>query len=188
MTKIYFIRHAQPNYNNHNDLLRELSPKGLSDTKYVTAFLADKDISAVLSSPYKRAVDTVAAFADQYGFTIEINDDFRERKISDGWIDNFKEFSEKQWNDFNFRLPDGECLREVQDRNISALKAALKEYKGKNIAVGSHGTSLSTIINYYDSSFGYSDFEKIKDLMPWAAEFIFDTNMQCIEINKFNII
>ena len=28
MTNIYFVRHAEPNYNNHDDLTRELSPKG----------------------------------------------------------------------------------------------------------------------------------------------------------------
>ncbi len=36
MTKIYFVRHAQPNYNNHDDRLRELTPKGLEDRKKVT--------------------------------------------------------------------------------------------------------------------------------------------------------
>jgi 2,3-bisphosphoglycerate-dependent phosphoglycerate mutase len=48
--------------------------------------------------------------------------------------------------------------------------------KGKNIIIGSHGTSLSTIINYYDPTFGYDDFEKIRNVMPWVAKFIFDEN------------
>jgi len=29
------------------------------------------------------------------------------------------------------------------------------------IVVGSYGTALSTIINFYDKSFGYDDFENI---------------------------
>lgn len=64
MTKVYFVRHAEPNYNNHNDNLRELSSKGMEDRKLVTKFLVDKQIDVVLSSPYKRAVDTVKEFAD----------------------------------------------------------------------------------------------------------------------------
>ena len=63
MTNIYFVRHAEPNYNNHDDLTRELSPKGMTDRELVTAFLADKQVDIVLSSPYKRAVDTVTHFA-----------------------------------------------------------------------------------------------------------------------------
>lgn len=29
VTKIYFIRHVEPNYENHDDMLRELSSKGM---------------------------------------------------------------------------------------------------------------------------------------------------------------
>ena len=65
MTTIYFIRHAEPNYENHDDMTRELSAKGLKDRKLVTGFLADKQIDVVVSSPYKRAIDTIRDFADK---------------------------------------------------------------------------------------------------------------------------
>lgn len=184
MTKIFFIRHAQPNYDNHNDLLRELSAKGMSDRKLVTAFLEDKKIDAVLSSPYKRAVDTVGDFADKYGFKIETEEDFRERKIDSDWIENFTAFTKKQWEDFEYKLSDGECLKEVQERNISALKRALERYQGKTLAVGSHGTALSTIINFYNKAFGYEDFERIKNIMPWIVEMDFDEKGNCSSIRE----
>lgn len=186
MTKVFFVRHAEPNYNNHNDYLRELTPRGMADRKLVTAFLSDKQIDVVISSPFKRAVDTVADFAESNGFPIEINDAFRERKVDSCWIDNFSEFTKRQWSDFNYKLSDGECLKEVQDRNISALKGVLEKYPGKNIVIGSHGTALSTVINYFDRSFGYDDFEKIKNIMPWIVEFIFDEDGKCIGINRYN--
>ena len=31
ITTVYFVRHAEPNYNNHDDRLRELSEKGMED-------------------------------------------------------------------------------------------------------------------------------------------------------------
>ena len=68
MTVIYFVRHSEPNYENKNDSLRELTPKGLEDRKLVTEFLSDKNIDKVVSSSYKRAIDTVADFADRFGF------------------------------------------------------------------------------------------------------------------------
>lgn len=79
MTIIYFVRHAIPNFNNHDDLTRELSAQGLEDRKLVTNFLWDKKIDVVLSSPYKRAVDTIKEFADAKGIKIEQIEDFRER-------------------------------------------------------------------------------------------------------------
>lgn len=186
MTKVFFVRHAEPNYNNHNDYLRELTPRGMADRKLVTTFLSDKQIDVVISSPFRRAVDTVADFAENNDLPIEINDAFRERKVDSCWIDNFSEFTKRQWSDFSYKLSDGECLKEVQDRNISALKGVLEKYPGKNIVIGSHGTALSTVINYFDRSFGYDDFEKIKNVMPWIVEFIFDEDGKCIGINRYN--
>lgn len=188
MTRVYFVRHAEPNYENHDDMLRELSPRGMVDRKLVTVFLSDKKIDVVLSSPFKRAVDTVADFAEKNKLTIETIDDFRERRVDSCWIEDFAAFSKRQWSDFNYKLSDGECLNEVQARNITALNIVLETYQGKNIVIGSHGTALSTIINYYASSFGYEDFEKIRFVMPWIVEFVFDTDKKCVEINKYNLI
>ena len=39
MTNVYFVRHAQPNYEKHDDLTRELTEKGLQDRKLVTELM-----------------------------------------------------------------------------------------------------------------------------------------------------
>lgn len=186
MTTIYFVRHAEPNYENHDDLTRELSPKGVEDRKLVTGFLSTKEIDVVFSSPFKRAVDTVKDFADANGLGINVIEDLRERHVGNEWIDNFNEFCQKQWEDFGYKLPDGENLGEVQDRNIAVLRQILKDHKDKNIVIGSHGTAMSTIINFFDPSFGYREFEKIKTLMPWVVKFSFE-GVGCVGIEKFNL-
>ena len=186
MTVVYFVRHAQPNYDNHDDLIRELTEKGLADRRLVTGFLEDKDIFAVLSSPYKRAIDTVGEFAEKNGLEIEIIENFKERKIDSVWIDDFDGFCRKQWEDLSYKLTDGESLGEVQERNISALKDVLKKYEGKNVAIGSHGTALSTIINYYVPSFGYERFQEIKGLMPWIVRFRFEGE-RIVDIKMYDL-
>ena len=186
MTKVYFIRHAEPDYNDLDAVNRALTEKGRGDTYHVANFLKDKEISAVLSSPYQRSYDTVANFAKQMGMEVETVYDLRERKICDTYVDDFPGFAEAQWADFDYKLSDGESLNEVQSRNISALNSVLEKHKGKNIAIGSHGTALSTIINYYDKSFGYEDFEKIRTVMPWIVEFTFQ-NDECILIKYVDL-
>ena len=186
MTTIYFVRHAEPNYENHDDLERELSHKGLRDRALVTQFLSDKRISVVLSSPYKRAVDTVSEFAKHKKINIVTIDDFRERRVNSEWIPNFDAFCRKQWEDFQYKLTDGESLSEVQKRNIAALQSVLETYQGKNIVIGTHGTALSTIINYYDKDFGYCDFQKIKKLMPWVVRMEFDLEC-CVTITQYDL-
>lgn len=186
MTSLYFIRHAEPNYENHNDYLRELSEKGMTDRKLITEYLSNISVNAVLSSPFKRAIDTVADFAGTYGYEIEIIENFRERKIDSCWIDNFHEFSRHQWEDFDYKLSDGESLREVQNRNINALTDVLTRYTDKTVVIGSHGTALSTIINYFRKDFGFNEFENIKALMPWIVRFNFN-GLQCIKIESYDV-
>ena len=186
MTTVYFVRHAEPNYENHDDRTRELSPKGMEDRRLVTKFLSDKKVDVVLSSPYRRAVDTVSEFAESQGLAIRIVEDFRERRIDSEWIADFLSFSRAQWADFDYRLLDGEYLREVQERNIRALNSVLEEYQGKTVAVGSHGTALSTIVNYYDRRFGYQEFDKIRALMPWIVRFTFD-GKNCVDMKQYDL-
>ena len=186
MTDIYFVRHAEPDYSNHNDMERPLTEKGLSDRRLVTEFLADKNINAVLSSPYKRAVDTVKQFADSRGLPVVTVEDFRERRVDSVWIEDIESFFVRQWGDFSYKLNDGEALGEVQQRNIAALQRALERYSGQNIVIGTHGTALSTIINYYDSGFGYEQFCEIKGLMPWIVRMEFN-GTELSGIQKYNL-
>lgn len=174
LTTIYFIRHAEPDFSNHNDMERPLTQKGMDDSKLVTKYLSDKNIDIVLSSPYMRAISTVKDYADLSGHSITTVEGFRERKVDSVWIEDFNKFSEMQWNDFDYKLSDGECLREVQNRNIDALMQVLREYRDKNIIIGSHGTSLSTVINYFKPECGLDYFQRIRHFMPWIVKLSFD--------------
>lgn len=175
MTTVYFIRHAESDISVRDARMRPLTEKGLADRHLVTAFLRDKRIDAVLSSPYKRAVDTVSCFAKEYGFTIETVEGFTERRRGGDW-DTETEFYpliKRQWADFSYTYSDGERLADVQTRNIAALKDVLIRYAGKNIVIGTHGIALSTIINYYDPSYGFDDFMAMVNLTPWVVRMDF---------------
>jgi 2,3-bisphosphoglycerate-dependent phosphoglycerate mutase len=101
---------------------------------------------------------------------IETDERFRERQVGtwdDGWL-------ERRWADFSCAEEGGESLASVQKRNIEALHEVLEKYAGKTVVIGTHGTALSTILNYYDSSFGLEDFLKIVGWRPYIVELTFD--------------
>ena len=185
MTTIIFVRHAESNLRNHDEQLRELSPKGMEDRKRVTEFLCEKKIDAVLSSPYRRAVDTVADYAQTHGFAIERMDGFRERELP-GWIEDFDVFVKRQWEDFDYKLPGCESLRQAQRRCMAGLETVLRRYAGKTVVIASHGTAISAVINYYDRTFGYREFERIQGVMPWIVELDFREDETCTEIRQYD--
>ena len=176
MNKIYFVRHAKPDFTVHDDLTRPLTEEGINDSKRLTKFFKDKGITKMYSSPYKRSIDTIRGISEILDLEIELVHDFRERKISDEWIEDFKSYAEKQWEDFEYKLEGGESLREVQERNIKQLHKILEEHTDQAIVIGTHGTALSTILNYYDNTFKYISFQQFQNIMPWVVCLEFDGN------------
>lgn len=174
MNKVYFVRHAKPDFSVYDDLMRPLTIEGLEESKKIKDILKDKKITRLYCSPYKRSIDTIKDLAENLNLQIKLIDDFRERKISNEWIEDFNSFSKRQWDDFEYKLEYGESLKEVQERNIRELQKILRKNDGENIVIGTHGTSLSCIINYFDKSFGYMQFEEIKNVMPLIVCMEFD--------------
>lgn len=166
MTTVYFVRHAKPDFSIHDDLTRPLTKEGLQDSKRMTDFLIDKQIDHVYSSPYLRAIDTIKDFAKRAQLHIKLVEDFRERKVSDEWIEDFDGFAKMQWQDWDYRLPDGESLNQVQRRNVAALRELINQHPNQNIVIGTHGTSMSAMLNYFDHHFDYQFFNRIKHEMP----------------------
>ncbi len=172
-TIIYFIRHAEPNYENHDDLTRELTENGCRASQQLVERFKGIEIDSFYSSPYKRSLDTILPLANSRVKKIVTDMRLRERKLSDNWVDDFIAEARKQWGDFSYKLPNSESLTDVQERNIAALKDILVKEDGKTIVIGTHGTALSTIIHYYQPDFRFEQFNKIKHHFPWIAKFVF---------------
>ena len=173
MTCIYFVRHCQSDHTKSGDeRLRPLTKEGLEDSHAVLHYLKDKNIDVFISSPYKRSYDTITKAAEYYHLQIKTDERLRERKS--GKNGNTFELFKKRWADKNYAEEDGESLYSVQKRNIEALKEIIEIYRDKNIVIGTHGTALSTILNYYNPAFGCDSFMRIIDYMPYIVKIEFD--------------
>ena len=174
ITRVYFVRHAQPEHMWEDDRTRPLTAEGKQDSKTVLDFLKGKEIDIFYSSPYKRSFDTIADTAAF--FEKEILTDERLREREKGINGNNHGMFEKRWADHDYHEENGESINMVQKRNMAALTEILAGNKGKSIVIGTHGTALSTILNYYHPEFGCRDFLRIIDWMPYIIELDFDGN------------
>ena len=174
MTRIIFVRHAQPVHSHTDDRTRPLTEMGLRDTQLVLDTLKDMQIDAFYCSPYKRSLDTIASTAEYFSMQITTDERLRERqsgKKGNGGVGvSFKDMINKRWSDKQWYEEGGESLSMVQERNIEAVKEIAAVNDGKTIVIGTHGTALSTIMNYYDPDFGAEDFFRIVDWMPYIVE------------------
>ncbi|HDV4624927.1 TPA: histidine phosphatase family protein [Bacillus anthracis] len=161
MTTIYFVRHAHSTYTKE-ERERPLSEKGHCDAENVTSLLKDKHIDVVISSPYKRAVQTVQGIANTYHVSIEIEEGLRERLLSSEPIADFNDAIENVWEDWSFAYEGGESNDVAQRRAVICMQSILKKYKGKNIVIGTHGNIMVLLMNYFDSKYDFRFWKTLR--------------------------
>ena len=174
MTKVFFVRHAQSEYVWKDDRTRPLTEEGRKDSEVVPEFLKDKGIDVFYCSPYTRSIETIAEAAADYKKEI-ITDERLGERVS-GTDGNSREMIRKRWAYRDYHEDGGESIAMVQKRNIEALNDILADNPGKNIVIGTHGTALGSILNYYDSNFDCDDFMRFIDWMPYIIELDFEGN------------
>ncbi|TFE01522.1 histidine phosphatase family protein [Jeotgalibacillus salarius] len=160
MTNIYLVRHAHSVYTT-DEHSRPLSEKGLGDAAEVTKILKSENIHVVISSPYKRAIQTVEGIAAYIEKEVEIVEDFRERALTDEPAEDFTKAITRVWEDFNFSWDGGESNVAAQERGVQALFDVLERFEGQNIVIGAHGNIMVLIMNYFDQVYDFAFWKEL---------------------------
>ncbi|MFE8065060.1 histidine phosphatase family protein [Priestia megaterium] len=186
MTNLYLVRHAHSIYT-PDEMGRPLSKKGLLDAKRITNLLENEDIHIAISSPYKRAFQTIEGVAHHFNLDIQIEFELRERKLSSYPIDDFETAITKVWEDPSFSLKGGESNEIAQQRGLACIFKILEKHKGKNIVIGTHGNIMVLIMNYFDVRYDFNFWKNLQ--MPDIYKLSFeDNNFKSISrvlINEF---
>lgn len=154
MKTIYFMRHSEPlksiNINNNDSLQIQNEKWGLTvngeklaEKKSQLNELTNFDM--VISSNYVRAISTAKYFTKDKLF---IDENFGERKFGiNSWEELPKEFGKKQFEDFDYKLPNGESINEVIEREYNSLVNILNNYHDKKILIIGHATALASLFS-----------------------------------------
>jgi broad specificity phosphatase PhoE len=136
--KFYLVRHAHAEWS--SDEHRPLSERGHRDACVVADILEPFSIRAIVSSPYRRAVQTVEPLAIRKNLEIEMKTEFRERALGSWSTVTFEEAVRRTWEDPKFAHPAGETNREAQR---------------------THGNLLALILNHFDPDIGYDFWSRL---------------------------
>ena len=155
------LRHAHSRFSS-DDFNRTLSEKGFSSLEQLE-FLNACKIDYFISSPYKRAFETVNSSPVQFD-KIVLDDRLRERKLSSRFIEDseFEETIQYLWQNPDKSLIGGESNQEALMRILDLLQDLEERYSDKTIF----------LINHFDSSFDYKKWEQ----MTFPDCFLVDKN------------
>lgn len=157
-TRFLLLRHGQTELSVHrrysgrgNPPLTEL---GREQAAAAAAYIAGiEGISAVISSPLQRALDTAKAAANALGLDVTVDDDLIETDFGAWEGLTFREAAERDpelhrsWlGDTSVAPPDGESFDTVTHRIRRARNRIIAEHGATTVLVVSHVTPIKTIL------------------------------------------
>ena len=131
----------------------ELTDKGWAQARAAATRLAGRDITAIVSSPLRRAAQTASAVADAVGGVVVTDDDLAETDFGD-WEGHTWAEIQANWPDALARWladpaaapPGGESFTTVFARVAGARERLTASYGGATIVVVSHVTPIKSLL------------------------------------------
>lgn len=161
MATIYLVRHGQNEWVKKKRLAGwipdiHLNEEGREQAAALAQRLAHLPIAALYSSPVARCVETASALGRVLQLEVEQLEAVGEVRYGEWEGAEIETLSkEKSWYAVQhfpsrFRFPQGEALREVQARAVTALETlATQHYKSELIAVVSHADLIKLVLAHY---------------------------------------
>ena len=157
---VLLVRHAAsvpsgtPGWEERDDD-RPLSEEGLRQADDLAFELDPWGLTAVYSSPYERALQTVAPVARRRGLGVQVLPDLRERRLTDGPRDDWPDVLARSWADPSFAVDGAETGLAAQRRGIGVLDLLRARHAdGGRLLVSSHGNLISLILQTFEPAVG----------------------------------
>jgi broad specificity phosphatase PhoE len=156
--KLILVRHGETRWNRENRVVGHtgiaLNSNGRRQVELLAKKLENDNVSAIYSSPLRRARETAAAIVRFNGLKVVDDDAFKE--IDAGELEGltFGEVMEryggffKDWMKGNpsLRMPGGESMTELQQRTWPAVERIVGENTDRAVILVSHSLAILSII------------------------------------------
>ena len=157
MSRMLLVRHCESSGPRPDAPLTE---RGRAQAVRLADFLTEYRIDAIVSSPYRRARDTIAPFAGATGLAVSIDPRLAERRMSEEPDADWRETLRRSFDDPEHRLPGAESARETVARGRAAIDDLLTGTWRMPVAV-SHGQLIGLVLHTLDARFGFTRWEEM---------------------------
>jgi len=139
-----------------------LTKQGHKQADALAGFFKTIPVDRILSSPFRRAQETIFPVAALHDCPLEIEDQLQERILSTSPLSEWRTALQETFFDFELRFPGGESSREVMERMTSVLKEASLHPAHHTVLV-THGNAMALLLHTIDSTFGYEDWQQLQN-------------------------
>jgi 2,3-bisphosphoglycerate-dependent phosphoglycerate mutase len=174
MSPILLLRHAEsrPDHDRPESDW-PLSDRGRAQAQQLIAPLVAERPAQLVSSPYLRALDTLAPFANASGLPVTIEAALRECTFRKGFAADWPAPIARAWVDRNVAAAGCESADRCQARVVDCVRALAQQCADGPVLICSHGNAIALLLNAIDPAFGYAQWQAMA--MPALYEVNFST-------------
>lgn len=151
MKKIYIVRHCKAEGQASE---APLTASGQKQALDLAEFFQHIPVERIISSPFRRAIDSIKDSAEKLSLQVETDNRLAERILSSkdlpDWLDKLK----KTYEDKQLSFEGGESSAVAAKRIITVVDEIFKCDAKRSIIV-THGNIMSLLLNYFDNEFGF---------------------------------
>ncbi|MCX7746824.1 MAG: histidine phosphatase family protein [Clostridia bacterium] len=160
-TRLIFVRHAEAegNLNRvfHGWSDSSITERGHRQAEKVAQNLKNVEIDVIYSSSLKRTLQTAQYIADIKVLPIIRTDKLKEINGGDWEGRSWSELPDiwprehHTWENepHIHQMPNGESMKEFQERLVEEVQTIIKNNKGKNICIVTHGTGIKALMCHF---------------------------------------
>lgn len=157
MRRLFLVRHCE---SSGPQDAAPLTAVGHTQALHLSDYLQTLDVELLVSSPYTRAQQSIAPFAQRRGLPVEIEPRLAERRLSAAPLENWREAIRQTFVDLDFAWPGGESSRIAMARGRTAIDALLAR-PARVVVVATHGNLMTLILRSFAAEFDYSAWERL---------------------------
>ena len=158
MSTIYLIRHCETTGQAPE---APLTPRGEEQAHRLCTHLLEFSITHLISSPYRRALDSIQPLATALQLAITQEDDLKERRLSAVPLDDWQDHLRRTFVDPDYTCPGGESSRTATERITRVVEEALQQQDGSILMT--HGNLLSLYLHSINPTFGFEESLQLKN-------------------------
>jgi 2,3-bisphosphoglycerate-dependent phosphoglycerate mutase len=157
MKELYIIRHCQATGQEPAAPLTEL---GQQQAQRLVTQLSNVPLDRIVSSPYLRAMHTIAPLAQQLDLPVHTDERLIERVLCDTNEPDWRNMLRQTYDDMELCYQGGESSRQATERAIAVIHE-LQRSEAQYAAIVSHGNLISLLLRAYDDRIGFAEWEQL---------------------------
>lgn len=161
LKKLIVVRHCSATGQERD---AALTIAGEKQAHFLADFLIQNNlqIESIISSPFTRAIQSIAPFALRTNLTVGEDERLEERILSNNPMEDWLQKLEYTFTNIDIAFLGGESTKQAMDRVASLIQDILQQEHQVTLLV-THGNLLTLILKYFDNRIGFLEWKNLSN-------------------------